>query len=59
MASESITCPRCGMTSYNSRDIEEGYCGNCHWWTCPIKNPLLADIKEKEDWGTPPPGGKM
>ena len=25
-----ITCLRCGRTSYNSNDIEEGYCGNCH-----------------------------
>jgi len=30
---ESITCPRCGMTSYNPNDIAEGYCGNCHDWT--------------------------
>jgi ribosomal protein S27AE len=29
----SITCPRCGMTSYNENDIREGYCGNCHDWT--------------------------
>lgn len=26
----SITCPRCGMTSYHPRDIQERYCGNCH-----------------------------
>lgn len=29
----SITCPVCGMTSYNPNDIREGYCGNCHAWT--------------------------
>lgn len=29
----SITCPRCGMTSYNPNDIREGYCGHCHDWT--------------------------
>jgi hypothetical protein len=29
----SITCPRCGMTSHNSADVAEGYCGNCHDWT--------------------------
>ena len=33
--SESITCPRCGMTSHNSNDVREGYCGNCHDWTSP------------------------
>jgi len=29
----SITCPRCGMTSYSRDDVREGYCGNCHDWT--------------------------
>jgi ribosomal protein L37E len=29
----SITCPRCGRTSYNPNDIREGYCGFCHDWT--------------------------
>jgi ribosomal protein L37E len=29
----SITCPRCGMTSYNPTDVEQGYCGNCHDYT--------------------------
>jgi len=29
----SITCPRCGMTSYNPNDIREGYCGSCHDFT--------------------------
>lgn len=33
VATESFTCPRCGMTSYNPNDIREGYCGNCHDWT--------------------------
>lgn len=26
----SITCPRCGRTSYHPRDIQERYCGACH-----------------------------
>ena len=26
----SITCLRCGMTSYNPNDILYRYCGNCH-----------------------------
>ena len=29
----SITCPRCGMTSYHPKDIENGFCGNCHDFT--------------------------
>ena len=28
-----FTCPRCGMTSHNPKDVEQGYCGNCHDWT--------------------------
>lgn len=31
--SESITCPECGMTSWNPNDVRESYCGNCHDWT--------------------------
>lgn len=30
----SITCPRCGMTSWNPHDVQEGYCAHCHDWTC-------------------------
>lgn len=26
-------CPRCDRRSYNTHDIEEGYCGNCHTFT--------------------------
>jgi hypothetical protein len=25
-----ITCLRCGMTSHNSSDVRNRYCGNCH-----------------------------
>lgn len=32
-AQPSITCPLCGRTSHHPKDIEEGYCGACHWWT--------------------------
>lgn len=35
MTAESITCPRCGMTSHHPTDVAEGYCGNCHDWTSP------------------------
>lgn len=26
---KSITCDRCGMTSYNQNDIDARYCGRC------------------------------
>jgi ribosomal protein L37E len=29
----SITCPRCGRTSYHPEDIRWGYCGSCHSYT--------------------------
>jgi len=32
----SITCPRCGRTSYHPKDIAEGYCGRCHDWTTGV-----------------------
>jgi ribosomal protein L37E len=32
-APPAFTCPRCGRTSYNLCDAEEGYCGACHDWT--------------------------
>jgi hypothetical protein len=35
----SITCSRCGMTSYSPGDIEHGYCGNCHDWTTDTGSP--------------------
>lgn len=27
---DSITCPKCGLTSYNPRDVQTGYCGKCN-----------------------------
>ena len=30
LASNRITCLRCGVTSYNRNDIEHLYCGHCH-----------------------------
>jgi hypothetical protein len=29
----SVTCPRCGWTSYHPKDVAEGYCSACHDWT--------------------------
>ena len=27
---ESITCPKCGRTSYHPEDVRQRYCGACH-----------------------------
>lgn len=32
----AITCPRCGLTSWNLHDVREGYCGRCHEWTADV-----------------------
>ena len=28
----TITCPRCGRTSYNPEDVKQRYCGACHMY---------------------------
>lgn len=33
---KSITCRRCGMTSYYYADVENLYCGNCHIFHVPV-----------------------
>lgn len=45
----SITCPRCGKTSYHPKDIEQGYCGNCHDFTSPnVQQPILFQHWSKQ-----------
>lgn len=39
----SITCPKCGMTSYNPNDEREKYCGNCHQFHDEMKKMPDAD----------------
>ncbi|MCZ0983932.1 hypothetical protein O1L60_45030 [Streptomyces diastatochromogenes] len=29
----SFVCPECGAESWHPKDVEQGYCGRCHWWT--------------------------
>lgn len=46
----SITCPRCGRTSYHPEDIRQGYCGACHWWTSDEQlGPLYDRVHPPED----------
>jgi ribosomal protein L37E len=45
---ESITCPRCGRTSYHPGDIAAGYCGACHDWTsAPLSRGLWQPMPER------------
>lgn len=43
---ESITCPDCGSVSFNPNDVEQGYCGRCHWWT---SDPTLGAVRPETD----------
>src|ERR1700690_4304978 len=36
---KSITCLKCGKTSYNLNDVKEKYCGFCHEWHPDPDNP--------------------
>ncbi len=42
----SITCPKCGRTSYHPQDIKAQYCGYCHDWTS-TPPPIAMDGKYK------------
>ena len=40
MTLTTFTCPCCGKVSHNPNDLEQGYCGLCHWWTGdPVLGP--------------------
>jgi hypothetical protein len=56
----AFTCPCCGAVSHNPNDIEQHYCGRCHWWTgdpalgpphlaepCEARNPEFAALKKE------------
>lgn len=32
-ATPFFRCPCCDAVTHNPNDIEEHYCGLCHWWT--------------------------
>ena len=39
MTAPAFTCPCCAAVSHHPTDLEQGYCGRCHWWT---GDPLLG-----------------
>jgi ribosomal protein L37E len=47
----SITCPRCGMTSYHPKDISERYCGACHQFHEMMTHERLESPKAGEEEG--------
>jgi ribosomal protein L37E len=41
LMSDSITCPQCGMTSYNPNDVLSGWCAKCGGVTQEVKGGHL------------------
>jgi hypothetical protein len=39
-----FTCPRCRMTSHHPKDVQHGYCGNCHDYTLAA---AILDINQE------------
>jgi hypothetical protein len=54
-----VTCPQCGMTSYNPHDIEWGYCGNCHGYTSTVDPMEVARRVLREAQGKEPYDGSV
>lgn len=54
MTQPSITCPQCQRTSYHPKDIEEGYCGNCHDWTGPSSVGHFLNLIKADPHQLPP-----
>lgn len=42
----SITCPDCQKVSFHPRDVEQRYCGFCHWWT---SDPELRVFRPEDE----------
>lgn len=50
----SLTCPQCGMTTYNMTDIERKYCANCHQFHSDMKtSPVEGSIEMVERYEKP------
>jgi hypothetical protein len=47
----AFTCPCCDAVSHHPADLEQGYCGRCHWWTADpaLGPPHLAESCEARD----------
>lgn len=48
MSATSITCPKCGRTSWHPDDVRMGYCGACHavttWQLSDAQAQLFAAL---------------
>lgn len=55
MSDPSITCPVCEMTSHHPKDVEHGYCGNCHDYTGKPDGCVRAFLRASISGGEPEP----
>lgn len=44
-----VTCPKCGMVSYNENDIRYEYCGNCNGWHASLIPTLVVESLDRVD----------
>ena len=45
---DSITCPKCGLTSNHPMDIAQRYCGNCHQFHASFHPEIGRELKVSE-----------
>lgn len=56
---QSITCPRCGRTSYNTNDVRERYCGYCHVFLDDPAPPPRGSFLDWQSSIVKPKGDRM
>lgn len=50
MSEQSITCPRCGKTSYSPSDIKARYCAVCHLFHDQLRACDVVQNSENGSW---------
>lgn len=45
---DSITCPKCGLTSHHPWDVAQRYCGNCHQFHASFHLEIGRELKVSE-----------
>ncbi len=58
-----LTCPKCGLTSHNSNDVRNRYCGHCHVFIDALLcfRVYVDEVLASEWWTDPfePPGRQV
>jgi hypothetical protein len=45
---DSLTCPRCGLTSHDPTQVKDAYCGHCHIFLHDIAEFLLCFMSHED-----------